>query len=292
MSGEIRPFVDPRAVLARHGLRPKRSFGQNFLVARGVVEKIAAACAPTPGATIVEIGAGLGTLTSALLDRGARVTAIERDRDLLPVLRDELARDLASGALTLVEDDAATVDLVTPFAHATGDRVLAGNLPYQITGKLIERAIHTHAMLRAQGSALDRVVVMVQREVADRLVAQADQDAYGQLSVFVQAAFEAKRAFLVGPGSFHPVPEVDSAVVVLTPRATPIIEETSMFRAVVHAAFGARRKTLRNALKSLMTTPANVGSVESTGIDLRRRGETLRVDELAAIANALENKPR
>lgn len=261
-------FVDPRTVLARHGLRPKRSFGQNFLVAEPVVQRIAALCAPEPGLRVVEIGAGLGTLTQALLDRGAEVTAIERDRDLLPVLREELAPSLAEGRLALLEADAAQVDY-RPLLGIGG--VLAGNLPYQITGRLLE--IATELSVR-------RAVFMVQREVADRLCASPDGDAWGQLSVFVQAAFSVERAFVVSAGCFHPAPQVESAVVVLVPLATRRAAETPAFRAVVHAAFGARRKTLRNALARV----APPETFASTGIDLRRRGETLSIEELAALA--------
>ncbi|MBL8722057.1 MAG: ribosomal RNA small subunit methyltransferase A [Myxococcales bacterium] len=262
-------FTDPRTVLARHGLRPKRSFGQNFLVAESIVARIAALCVPEPGTHVVEIGAGLGTLTQALLDRGARVTAIERDRDLLPVLRKELSAELEEGRLTLLEADAAQVDYAALFRDGG---VLAGNLPYQITGRLIELATDL--------PGLSRAVFMVQREVADRLASVVDGEAWGQLSVFVQAAFSVERAFVVSAGCFHPAPQVESAVVVLTPLAQRRALETSAFRAVVHAAFGARRKTLRNALGRV--APAEVFA--ATGIDLGRRGETLSIEEFAALA--------
>lgn len=275
-----RPFVDPRTLLARHGLRPKKSFGQNFLVASAIVEKIADLCIPQLPCRVIEIGAGLGTLTAALLDRGADVVAIERDRDLVPVLERELAGDVERGALHIVEADAATIDL-EPWLDFEGARVLAGNLPYQITGRLLERA----TTLRMR---VDRVVVMVQREVAERLVAKAGGDAYGQLSVFAQASFDVRRSLLVSAGCFHPMPEVESAVVTLTPHATPRAEETETFRKVVHGAFGARRKTLRNAISALLDSPARKEAVERTGIDLKRRGETLTVEEFATIARALD----
>jgi 16S rRNA (adenine1518-N6/adenine1519-N6)-dimethyltransferase len=279
---EPRPFVDPRTLLGRYQLKPKRSFGQNFLVAQPIVEKIAALCVLGEGALVVEIGAGLGTLTSALLGRGARVFAIERDRELVPVLERELAADVEAHRLTIVEDDAAQVDLAALLSSGThGSRVLAGNLPYQITGKLIERATEL-------GRQVDRVVVMVQREVADRLVAPADGENYGQLSVFAQAAFDVKRELLVSAGCFHPRPEVESAVVVMVPRAVPRAAETPAFRAVVHAAFGARRKTLKNALAALIGAPLVRAAVEATGIDLGRRGETLSVEEFAQLAGAVQ----
>ncbi len=279
-------FVDPRTVLARHGLRPKKSFGQNFLVSQGAVEKIAALCVPdgAPGTRVVEIGAGLGTLTSALCARASHVVAIERDRELLPVLRAELARELESGKLELLEADAASVDLPALLdVPGTGDvakGVLAGNLPYQITGRLLELAI-------AVAPSLSRAVFMVQKEVADRLAADAGADAYGQLSVFLQAAFAVERALIVRAGSFHPAPQVDSAVVVLRPLATVRAVETEAFRDVVHAAFGARRKTLKNALGRITSNEKVAREVAATGIDLGRRGETLSVEEFDALARAV-----
>lgn len=274
-------FVDPRVVLQKHALRPKKSFGQNFLVAQAVVEKIADLCILDGKTRVVEIGAGLGTLTAALVDRAAHVVAVERDRDLLPVLRVELADAIERGALELVEADAATID----FRALLGDappRVLAGNLPYQITGRLLERAVEL-----AHARVVERVVVMMQREVADRLAAKPNGDDYGQLTVFVQAAFDVKRALVVSSGSFHPRPEVESAVVVLSPLATPRALETPTFRAVVHAAFGARRKTLRNALSMVAQSPAEKAAIERV-VDLGRRGETLSVEELAALARAID----
>lgn len=269
-------FVDPRTVLARHGLRPKYSFGQNFLVAQAIVEKIAALCAPSPGARVIEIGAGLGTLTSALLARGAHVIAIERDRDLLPVLREELANQ---PELELLEADAARIDLPALLGEE-GERVVAGNLPYQITGRLLEMTVPV-------ASKIARAVFMVQKEVADRLAAAPAAEAYGQLSVFVQASFAVERALIVRAGCFYPAPRVDSAVVVLRPLPVPRALETEAFRNVVHAAFGARRKTLKNAIASLMQDEGARERVAATKIDLGRRGETLSVEEFAALAAAI-----
>lgn len=267
-------FVDPRTVLARHGLRPKHSFGQNFLVAEAVVEKIAALCTPEQNLRVIEIGAGLGTLTSALLDRGAHVVAIERDRDLLPVLREELVSD----RLELIEADAARIDLPALLANQRG--VVAGNLPYQITGRLLEMTVPVAPLIA-------RAVFMVQKEVADRLAAQPATEAYGQPSVFVQASFRVERALIVRAGCFHPAPRVDSAVVVLHPLPTPRAVETEAFRNVVHAAFGARRKTLKNAIAGLIYSDAVREKVAATKIDLGRRGETLSVEEFDLLARAL-----
>jgi 16S rRNA (adenine1518-N6/adenine1519-N6)-dimethyltransferase len=191
----------------------------------------------------------------------------------LPVLREELkGRDVE-----LVEADAAQVDL----PELLGERgVLCGNLPYQITGRLIE-------MATSVASRIARAVFMAQKEVADRLAAPANGDAYGQLSVFVQASFAVERALIVRAGCFHPAPQVDSAVVVLKPLAKPRAIETEAFRSVVHAAFGARRKTLKNALAGLMQDDATRARVAATNIDLGRRGETLTVEEFDVLARAI-----
>jgi 16S rRNA (adenine1518-N6/adenine1519-N6)-dimethyltransferase len=269
---------DPRSVLRRVGLTPKRSFGQNFLVSPHVVEAIAKACVPDASAkelNVVELGAGTGALTRALAERAARVVAVERDRDLVPVLREEFA-DRANVAI--VEGDAQAID---PAALVPAPRVLAGNLPYQITGRLLELATeHAHA--------LERVVFMVQLEVAERLAASPGTKAYGALTVFAGAAFAVTKLFDVSPGSFHPPPEVTSAVVLLTPRRPRLAEETDTFRALVKGAFGARRKTLRNAW-SKVADPARVAAAaEASGIALDARGETLDVDAYARMARALD----
>jgi 16S rRNA (adenine1518-N6/adenine1519-N6)-dimethyltransferase len=290
----VSDYPDSRTLLSRHGLRPKKSFGQNFLVGPHVVDRIAQLCVrpdDRPPVRVVEIGAGLGALTHALLARGASVAAIERDRELVPVLEAELAADVASGRLEIVEADAATTDYRALFGVKAGEsarsadhaetRVLAGNLPYQITGRLLEVATEL-------ADVVDRVVVMVQREVGERVAAAPGSKIYGQLSVFVQAAFSVRRAFLVGAGNFHPAPEVESAVLELTPRGDARTLETKAFREVVHLAFGARRKTLRNALGPLVRDEQLADAIAETGIDLQRRGETLDVSEFARLAHAIE----
>jgi 16S rRNA (adenine1518-N6/adenine1519-N6)-dimethyltransferase len=161
---------------------------------------------------------------------------------------------------------------------------VAGNLPYQLTGPLLERTTSI-------AGTLDRAVFMVQTEVADRLVAPPASESYGALTVFVSAAFHVSRALGVGRGAFHPRPGVDSAVVVLTPLTPRRAEETVVFRAVVRAAFAQRRKTLRNAWRALGSVPAVAASAEAAAIDLDRRGETLSVEEFASFADALARRP-
>ncbi|MFZ5894273.1 MAG: 16S rRNA (adenine(1518)-N(6)/adenine(1519)-N(6))-dimethyltransferase RsmA [Myxococcota bacterium] len=280
----MRESPSPKAQLLALGLTAKRHFGQNFLADAGLCQKIAELSAP-PGATVIELGAGLGALTRHLLGRAAHVIAVERDRDLVPALASEFADEVEAGRLRLLEADAKQLVLAELFADKPKPHSLCGNLPYQITGPLIELAVHS-------AHVLDRAVFLVQLEVATRLAAAPASEDYGALTVFTQAAFEVERAFVVRRGAFYPQPGVDSAVVVLHPRRERVAE-TEAFRALVHAAFGQRRKKLRNAWASLPAIDAASLSAfaAQAGIDLDRRGETLSVAEFARMAALLESKP-
>lgn len=275
------PIAD---VLRAHGLAPKKRFGQNFLTDPHAARTIAEAATTPPGGSVLEIGAGLGALTRPLLERAARVTAVERDRDLVPILTRELGDAVASGQVTVMEADALDVDWVKTIASGPGPLAIAGNLPYLITGRLLERAVGI-------ANQIDRAVFMVQAEVADRLIAPPNSEAYGALTVFVQAAFDVRRILSVKAGSFFPRPEIDSAVVLLVPHRPPRAAETDAFRAVVKAAFGARRKTLRNAWKGLFEWSREEldAHANTARISLDARGETLDVEafgRLAALAPA------
>lgn len=275
---------DARALLRRAGLAPKKSFGQNFLVAPDVVRNIARACVPDEqlgSAHVLELGAGTGVLTRALVERAARVVAVERDRDLVPLLAEELAP--YGDRVRVVEGDAQAAD-PTALLGAGRPRVLCGNLPYHITGRLLERAVE-HA------DDLDRVVFMVQLEVAERLAAEPGSKTYGALTVFVNAAFRVTKLFNVSRGSFHPPPEVTSAVVLLEPERPRRAQETPLLRSLVKGAFGARRKTLRNAWSSVAPADAIARAAEEVGISLDLRGETLSVDQFAAMSRALSEAP-
>ena len=280
-------MTDARAVLRRTGLAPKKSFGQNFLVSPHTVEAIAAACIPDAEvgrARVLELGAGTGVLTRALAARARSVVAVERDRDLVPVLGEELA-DLPEGRVRILEGDAQTVEaraLLGAF-DAHSPRVLCGNLPYQITGRLLERAVN-HA------EDVERVVFMVQLEVADRLAAEPGSKTYGALTVFTRAAFRTAKLFNVGPGSFHPPPDVTSAVIRLEPERPRRAEETDTFRALVKGAFAMRRKTLRNAWRHIAPMEALVAASERSGVSLDARGETLDVEKFAAMERALAER--
>ena len=270
---------DPRALLKRAGLSAQRSFGQNFLVAPSVVSSIGTA-------RVLELGAGTGALTRALVERAARVVAVERDRDLVPVLRDELSLHVDSGRLAIVEGDAQTSEPgVLLGAREDGSpRILCGNLPYQITGRLLERAV-------VHSDDVDRVVFMVQLEVAERLAAEPGSKTYGALTVFVRAAFRVRKLFSVAPGSFHPPPDVTSAVILLEPERPRRALETPTFRALVKGAFGARRKTLRNAWSSVAPPLRIAAAAEAAEISLDLRGEMLDVDAFARMGRALDGQP-
>ena len=272
----------PRSILNAAGLTPKKSFGQNFLTDTRIVLAIAAVCVPEAElgrAHVVEIGAGTGPLTRALLARARHVVAIERDRDLLPVLGEAFGDAISLGSLALVEGDAARVDLEATLGSAP-PRVLAGNLPYQITGRLIERACHS-------AGRFERAVFMVQREVADRLIAPPNNKEYGALSVFVQAAFTVTRVVTVSRGAFFPQPTVDSAVVLFEPRAERIVE-TPTFRALVKGAFEQRRKTLRNAWSRIAGRSDIDAAAALAGVSLDARGETLGAAAFDRVATALD----
>ena len=283
------------ALLRTAGLQPKKSFGQNFLVSDAAIAKIAEACVPDDEiglSRVVELGAGAGALTAALTERAAHVSAVERDRDLVPLLEGALEATIGLGKLSVIEADAQSLDLASLFARPelpgspapqAFRRVLAGNLPYQITGQLLRLAV-------GQAEQVDRVVFMVQEEVADRLVARPSTKAYGALSVFVQAAFAVRIVLNVPPGAFVPSPRVSSAVVALVPHRPPLAVETETFRAVVKAAFGARRKTLRNAWRALAESSSLEDAAASAGISLDARGETLDVLAFARFTRAIEGQ--
>jgi 16S rRNA (adenine1518-N6/adenine1519-N6)-dimethyltransferase len=224
---------------------------------------------------VVEIGAGTGVLTAALSARARAVVAIERDRDLVPLL----TRAFAERAnVRVVEADAVTA----PLAELLGDeapRVLCGNLPYQLTGRLLSLATEHVARL-------ERAVFMVQAEVGERILAAPGTKEYGALSVFVTAAFDARRVLKVSRGCFFPAPDVESCVLELVPRRARI-EETEKFRKVVKAAFAQRRKTLRNAWRALGTLEELQDAARAAGTTLDARGEVLTADQFARAAQAL-----
>ena len=273
--------TDPRTVLRDAGLRPKKSFGQNFLVAPGIAEQIAIACVPDPEvgrATVVEIGAGTGALTALLGVRAKRVVAIERDRDLAPILRSRFAET----NVEIREVDAQSVDYAALLDGESPPRVVCGNLPYQLTGRLLSLATE-HA------SRLERAVFMVQAEVADRVLAVPRTKDYGALTIFVRAAFVPTRVLRVSAGAFFPPPNVESAVIVLVPRRDRITE-TDAVRAMFKGAFAQRRKQLRNAWRAVAPMPDLEAAAAAAGVTLDARGEELDADQFARAAAAIDQR--
>ncbi len=250
---------------------PKKSLGQHFLHERGVIDKIILAIDPQPGDRIVEIGPGQGALTLPLLARHGTLTAIEFDRDLLVPLA-AAARDV--GELTLVSADALNVDL-TALAGEQPMRLI-GNLPYNVSSPILFHALDHAAAIRDMH-------FMLQKEVVDRMAAAPGSKVYGRLSVMLQAYCRVTPLFKVPPGAFRPPPKVDSAVVRLVPRAPADIgiADRQRFAAIVRAAFGQRRKTLRNALNGV----ADAAMIEAAGLDAGLRAEQVDVASFVRLAN-------
>ena len=268
-------ILDPHVILRRYQIQAKKSWGQNFLINERVFNAIVAASDINSDDTVVEIGAGIGTLTSRLLHTGATVIAVERERDMCSILRAELGH---RANFSLQEEDA----LQTKFSsfHQPDNRnlIVVGNLPYQIASPLIFHCLEQRQFLR-------RIVVMIQKEVADRLVAQPNTEGYSSMSAQVQLLANVRRICQVSRGSFIPAPRVDSTVVEITPLNQPraYVKNLADYSKVVRAAFGQRRKTLRNSLGELFRErelPIDL-------LDFGRRAETLTVSEFAEISNNL-----
>jgi 16S rRNA (adenine1518-N6/adenine1519-N6)-dimethyltransferase len=255
-----------------HGHRARKRFGQNFLADPHYVSRIVDAVDPKPGEHIVEIGPGLAALTTELIARAGRLTAIEIDRDLAARLRAQFA------TLDLIEADALDFD----FATLGDDMRIVGNLPYNISSPLLFRLVNEADRLRDAH-------VMLQKEVVARMAASPGTPDYGRLTVMLQAVFRIERLFVVPPGAFRPAPKVESAVARLTPLRDkrPAIADWSIYSRVVAAAFAQRRKTLRNALASV----CSVEQMQRAGIDPALRGEALAVADFVRLANALTASP-
>jgi 16S rRNA (adenine1518-N6/adenine1519-N6)-dimethyltransferase len=275
-------YPDARTLLRKYGLAPKKSWGQNFLVEPRVFDGIVRESGAGPDDTVIEIGAGLGTLTARLALAAGRVIAIERDRDMAAILRAELS---GNERIEIAEANALTYDYAAIADRPEGGGrapIVVGNLPFQIASPILFR-------LLAAGRRLSRIVVMLQLEMAQRIVAAAGTPEYGAMSVMVQMAAEARIAFRVPAGAFYPPPRVASAVLRLLPLAaarSPVSDE-GWFSQVVHAAFGQRRKTLRNALRTVAEPAAIEAALAESAIDPSARGETLDVAAFARLSEAL-----
>jgi len=271
----LRANAEPlRDVIARHGLSASKALGQNFILDRQLLARIAAIPGDLKGQRVYEVGPGPGGLTHALLDAGATVIAVERDRRCIPALA-ELQSEFGE-RLQVVQADALKVD--EPEFVGTDAHVVA-NLPYNVGTALLLR------WLSGDWPPWWRsLTLMFQKEVADRIVAQPNTDAYGRLSVAAQWRSQARVAMRLNRSAFVPPPKVASAVVHIVPAEQPSGVSGKVMERLTEAAFGQRRKMLRSSLKSF-TGAAE--AAESLGIDLQRRAETLSVAEFVELARAL-----
>jgi 16S rRNA (adenine1518-N6/adenine1519-N6)-dimethyltransferase len=265
-----------REVIKRHELAAKKSLGQNFLLDLNLTSRIARASGRVEGATVIEVGPGPGGLTRALLAEGAaKVIAIEKDSRALAALAEIAER--YPGRLEVIEGDALEVDMAA-LAGEGPARVVA-NLPYNIATPLLLRWVASDRW----PPWWDGLTLMFQREVAERIVAQPGDDAYGRLAVMCGWRCEGRIAFDVGPQAFTPPPKVTSSVVRLTPREKPLACSVKALETITQAAFGQRRKMLRQSLKTLGDAAA---LLETAGIEPTRRAEEIPVEGFVALANA------
>ena len=264
-------------------IRPKKGLGQNFLTDRNVLARIVEVVGIAAGERVLEVGPGRGALTRLLAEKGAQLVAVELDRQLVPLLTREFA---GLGSVEIIQADILEADLRSLLlSRWQGRWKVAANLPYNISSQVLIRFLDNRELF-------SRLVLMLQREVGERLVAPPACKEYGILSVFCRLHFAVFREFTVRPGSFYPVPKVDSVVLRFEPLPAPRVDvaDEAFFRQVVKAAFGQRRKTLWNCLKGAGFTAddqALVRALERCRIDGGRRGETLSLEEFAALSREL-----
>lgn len=288
---ETRDIATPsrtKEILKKHGFTFKKSLGQNFLTEPNILRKIVETAGIDENTNVIEVGPGIGALTEQLARNAAQVLAFEIDDRLLPVLQDTLA---PYPNVTVVHQDVLEADLVKTTGEVFNKDLpikVVANLPYYITTPIMMHFLESDLPVA-------EMVVMMQREVADRISAAPGTKAYGSLTIAVQYYMEAKLAFIVPKTVFVPQPNVDSAILKLTRRPTPAVavtDEQAFFR-LTKAAFQLRRKTLWNNLlhaygKDDATKTWLTKSLEEADIDPKRRGETLSLAEFAALSNALE----
>ena len=258
------------------GHRARKRFSQNFLHDTHVVARIVDAIDPRPGQPVVEIGPGLGALTGHLIDAAGRITAVEIDRDLAARLREQYPE----AQLHLVEGDALELAWRALADTLGGGLRIVGNLPYNVSTPLLFALLPIADRVRDQH-------FMLQREVVERMAAPPGGKDYGRLSVMLQFRYRIDRLFNVAPGSFHPVPKVQSSIVRMTPLPAELVPAVGLqeFGEVVTAAFGQRRKTLRNALSRLLSE----AQIREAGVDPGVRAETLPVDAFVRLAKVFAN---
>lgn len=273
-----------RRLLDENGLRPKKGLGQNFLVDKNILKKITAACELEADDLVIEIGAGMGALTLMLAAQAGNVVTVEIDTGLLPVLADGLIDypnvRLVAGDIMNLDWEAA---LLSTFSSDKRFKVCA-NLPYYITTPVIFRILE-------HSSRLEQAVLMMQKEVADRLMAQPGTKEYGLLTVMLAYRAKVYPVTKVSRNCFYPQPEVDSSVVKLVPHAEPpvVLRNEPLFMRLVRESFQKRRKTMQNVLNSASWLSVDGEAIlTAAGIEPKRRGETLTLQEFGRLADELD----
>ncbi|MEI6209165.1 MAG: 16S rRNA (adenine(1518)-N(6)/adenine(1519)-N(6))-dimethyltransferase RsmA [Desulfuromonadales bacterium] len=261
--------------------RPLKSLGQNFLVDRNVIDMIIRVADIQPDDDVLEIGPGRGALTDHLAERSGRLVLIEFDHALAAWHKN---RFKDNERVTVIDADVLKADLAEILSVTSRKWKVVANLPYNISTEVLFRLIRVH-------DRLSRMTLMLQKEVGDRLAASPDCSDYGVTTVLLGLWFDIRREFVVHPGSFHPSPKVDSAVLTFSALPTPrvVVGDENIFRSVVKCAFSMRRKTLENCLKSLDHASSTdlAEMLEQCGVDGRRRGETLSLEEFARLSHWL-----
>jgi len=267
-----------RELLNRHGIRPTKMLGQNFVIDPNTIRKVLAVAQVRPGDRVLEVGAGAGSLTLGLVDTGATVVAVEVDRRLVGVLEEVVA---GVGEVEIVTADALEYDLAG--SRATK---LVANLPYNVAATVVLRALEEAASLRS-------LTVMTQREVGERLAAAPGSKTYGATSVMTAFYGRAGVAAPVSRNAFYPVPKVDSVIVRIDRHLKMPAVDATLFRQVVRAAFSQRRKMLRRSLvKTTGSLEAATEMLRHVGISAEARAEDVAIDEFVALVSAIQEQPR
>jgi len=277
-------MTSPRILLAAHNIRPKEQLGQNFIVDPAFTEKIVKRAGILPEDIILEIGAGLGALTIPLARRAQKVFAVEKDRQIIPILNMEI---LVSGLtnISIIEKDILSVDIKTLIEDIGGKIVVMGNLPYNISSQILVQLIRSR-------EGISRAVLMFQKELAQRITAETGCKDYGRLTVMLRYCSDIKKLVNAKASLFFPKPKVDSEILELKFKKEidhKAADEQFLFK-VIKSGFGNRRKTLKNALAaSELNIDPNTATVvlEKSGIDPIRRAETLTVEEFVRLSNNL-----